>query len=64
MNLIDTIPLELAKKHAQKHSGNGFSTFDTFGIIEYTFGPLSWAGVETLGVTYTINEVKLQDDTS
>jgi len=60
MDLIDTIPLELAKKHA----AGEFDNLATFGIIEYTFGPLSWAGIQTLGVTYTINGVKIETSTS
>lgn len=56
MELIDTIPTELMALHA----AGGFSYLATFGIIEYTFGPLSWAGVDTLGVTYTINNVKIE----
>ena len=56
MDLIDTIPWELMKLL----NDGGYSELDTIGQIEYTFGPLSWAGVETLGVTYTITGVKVQ----
>jgi len=56
VNLIDQIPNKLMKTH----SDGGFSNLATFGIIEYTFGPLSWAGVDTLGVTYTITNVKVE----
>ena len=56
MDLIDEIPYELMKLL----NDGGYSELDTIGVIEYTFGPLSWAGIETLGVTYTITGVKVQ----
>jgi hypothetical protein len=56
MDLFDTIPYELMKLL----NDGGYSELDTIGQIEYTFGPLSWSGVETLGVTYTITNVKVQ----
>lgn len=56
MKLIDQIPNKLMKKQIDA----GLSNMDTFGITEYTFGPLSWAGVDTLGVTYTVTDVKVQ----
>jgi hypothetical protein len=58
MDLIDTIPWELMKLL----NDGGYSNLDTIGQIEYTFGPLSWAGEDTLGVTYTINNVKVQTE--
>jgi hypothetical protein len=58
MKLIDTIPLELMKLHKD----GGFSNLDTFGDIAYIFGPLNWAGVDTLGVTYTITDLKIKTD--
>ena len=60
MGLIDTVPLELMKLLKD----GGFSYLETFGDIEYTFGPLSWAGTDTLGVTYTMTEVKTLTDVS
>lgn len=60
MDLIDQIPQELM---ALLNDG-GFTNLATFGEIPYTFGPLSWAGVDTLGVTYTIENVKVQTDLS
>ena len=39
-----------------------YSQLTTFGEISYTFGPLEWAGVPTLGVTYTISGVKVKAD--
>jgi len=60
MDLIDQIPQELMSLL----NDGGFSEIQTFGEIPYTFGPLSWAGVDTLGVTYTIENVKVQTDLS
>jgi len=56
MDIFDTIPYELMKLL----NDGGYSELDTIGVIEYTFGPLEWAGVETLGVTYTVTNVKVQ----
>lgn len=58
MNLIDTIPKELYNKLRT----SGFNYLSTFGQIDYIFGPLSWAAVDTLGVTYTIEDLKIQTD--
>ena len=58
MELIDEIPFELMKLL----NDGGYSNLSTIGQIEYTFGPLSWAGVETLGVTYTITGVKVETE--
>jgi hypothetical protein len=67
MELIDTIPKEMWNKLR----AGSFSNLDTFGGggadapgITYTFGPLSWGAVETLGVTYTMNDVKILTDVS
>lgn len=60
MDLIDTIPKELWDLLRT----GGFSNLDTFGDITYIFGPLSWGAVDTLGVTYTMTDVKVQTDTS
>jgi len=56
MNLLDTIPWELMKKLNDAEYDN----LATIGHIEYTFGPLQWAGVDTIGVTYTITGVKVE----
>lgn len=56
MELIDDIPYELMKLL----NDGGYSNLSTIGEIEYTFGPLSWSGVDTLGVTYTITGVKVE----
>ena len=58
MDLIDQIPNRLMKAHMDSE----FSNLATFGIIEYTFGPLSWAGVDTLGITYTITGLKVETE--
>jgi hypothetical protein len=58
MNVIDTIPWELMKLL----NDGGYSNLATIGQIDYFFGPLSWSGVETLGVTYTINNVKVETE--
>ena len=56
MDLIDEIPYQIIKLRK-----DGLLTaMATFGNIEYIFGPLSWGGVDTLGVTYTITEVKVE----
>ncbi len=56
MNLIDEIPYQIMKLRKDGLLTN----LETFGAITYIFGPLSWAGVDTLGVTYTIEEVKVE----
>jgi len=56
MDLIDEIPYQLMKLRKD----GGLSQIATFGEINYTFGPLSWAMVDTLGVTYTITNVKVE----
>ena len=58
MNLLDTIPWELMKKLNDAEYDN----LATIGQIEYTFGPLEWAGVDTIGVTYTIQGVKVETE--
>jgi hypothetical protein len=56
MDLIDEIPYQLMKL---RHD-SGLTHMATFGNIEYSFGPMEWAGVNTIGVTYTITEVKVE----
>jgi len=56
LDLIDQIPYELQKLL----NAGGYSTIKTFGDIEYTFGAMSWGGVDTIGVRYTITQVKTQ----
>ena len=61
---IDSIP----KKIMQALQERRFSTINTFGgtetNISYEFGPLAWAGQETIGFIFTINNVKLQAEVS
>ena len=56
MNLIDTIPWELMKKLNDAE----YENLATIGEIAYTFGPLEWAEVPTIGVTFTIMNVKVE----
>ena len=56
MSLIDEIPIELGKLL----KASGFSNLQTWESIEYNFQSMNYAGVETLGVRYTINGVKIQ----
>ena len=56
MDIIDQIPEQLLS--AMKNGR--FNYLDTFDVIEYEFGALSWAGVDTLGVTYTMTNTKVQ----
>jgi hypothetical protein len=37
-----------------------FTAFQTFGEISYTFGPLGWGGLATIGFRFTITNVKIQ----
>ena len=56
MKLIDEIPYYLMK-HL---NDGGFSNLATFGEITYIFDDLAWAGTPTLGVIYTVTNVKVQ----
>jgi hypothetical protein len=60
MNLIDDIPKKLYQGILDSSKFTEF-TFGGSGEegISYTFGPLSWAGVDTIGVTFTIHRVKV-----
>lgn len=60
VDLLDRIPNQL---EIGLESGR-FSSVTTWENITYTFGPLSWAGVDTLGVTFTMNNTKLLDTVS
>ena len=62
VDIMDDIPRELLDALTDGDIGESSSdvNLSTFGAINYTFGALEWAGVETLGVTYTINEVKVK----
>ncbi len=56
MDLIDEIPYQIIKLR----NDGLLSHMATFGNIEYTFGEMIWAGIKTLGVAYTITEVKVE----
>ena len=56
MDLIDEIPYQIIKLR----NDGLLSHMATFGNIEYTFGEMYWAKVKTLGVIYTITEVKVE----
>lgn len=55
VDVFDSIPNQLESGL----QNDRFSTVDTWGNITYIFGALEWAGVETLGVTFTMESVKL-----
>jgi len=56
MDLIDEIPYQLMKKRL----AGSFTNIEAFDEITYIFGPLTWANVDTLGVTYTMTVAKVQ----
>ena len=56
MDLIDEIPYQIIKLR----NDSKLSHMATFGNIEYTFGEMIWANVKTLGVAYTITDVKVE----
>lgn len=53
---IDLVPEELWKSVFDSE----FSSFDTFGAISYELASMEWAGVETIGVRFTIEDVKVK----
>ena len=56
MNVIDTIPYELMKLRQD----GGFSNLETFGNIESSpLQYMSYGGVETIGIVYTLTNVKV-----
>ena len=63
MNLIDDIPKKLYQGilDSTKFTDFTFGGDESEGI-DYTFGPLSWAGEDTIGVTFTIHKVKVSMD--
>lgn len=38
------------------------ASVSTYGPIEWTFGPLAWGDVPTIGWRYTLTEVKIRED--
>ena len=53
LTFIESIPAAL--KTAEKAGNLGNIT--GFGALEYTFGPMSWGGVDTLGVRWTLSDI-------
>lgn len=37
------------------------TTIDAFTTIAYTFGPMSWNGIDTFGFRFVINSVKMRE---
>jgi hypothetical protein len=37
-------------------------TISTFGVIDYTFGPMTWGDIPTIGWRFVVNACKLQTD--
>ena len=60
MDLFQAIPKQLMSGQENGRFTGGF----TWQTISYTFGPMEWAGVETIGVTYTMAQAKVQDTVS
>ena len=57
MEYSDNIPLAL-----MKDSTLG-GVIDTFESISYTFGPLGYMGIDTIGFAWTLNNVKIRTAT-
>jgi len=55
VDIYDEIPLQLEKAL----QAGRFSAIETWTTIGYQFTPLNWAGVDTLGIIYIMNGVKL-----
>ena len=60
IDLFQAIPKQLMSGQENARFSNGF----TWETITYRFGPMIWAGVETIGVTYTMVNAKVQDTVS
>lgn len=60
MDLFQDLPKQLMSGQENGRFSNGF----TWQAITYLFGPLEWAGVETIGFTFTLNGAKVQDTVS
>ena len=57
LGFAESVPNTIFKgRNADRFNG----TIDTFDRITYTFGPLSWAGVDTFGWVFRIEGVKQQ----
>lgn len=60
MAYSESIPNTLLKAVASTSGDLFASTISTFDRITYTFGPLGWAGVDTLGFRFQVIGVKMQ----
>jgi hypothetical protein len=60
MDYSDILPNLLFLKLKDDNKWN--FTIDTFGAISYTFGPLGYGGVDTLGFRFIVEEVKVQSN--
>lgn len=52
---VDSIPDALMEDMV---STQWAGTIDTFDIISWTFGPLGWGGMDTLGFRFTVSGIK------
>lgn len=43
------------------HKAGTLTAVEEIGGIEYEFGPMTWAGTDTIGFRFTIHDVKTQD---
>lgn len=60
MEYADTVPNALLA--TLSYSGDRFNnTVSTFERITYTFGPMQWGGIDTIGFRWTLENVKIQD---
>jgi len=62
MAYSESIPNVLLKTVATVGGDLFDGTIQTFDRITYTFGPLGWAGVDTLGFRFQIVGVKMQSN--
>jgi len=62
MAYSESIPNALLKAVATVSGDKFDNTISTFDRITYTFGPLGWAGVDTIGFRFQIVGVKMQSN--
>jgi hypothetical protein len=60
MRFSDSVPSMLIDKLLNDNQWN--HTISTFDTITYTFGPMIWAGTETLGFRFIVHNIKIQTD--
>lgn len=58
MQYSDSVPELLMSKLLNDNQWN--DTIDTFGDIDYEFGVLGWAKINTLGFRFIVKDVKVQ----